>query len=82
MSISNVVCRVVLAGVASAGTCLAAEPSAGGGDGSLVGSWALGLPYETMNAGHLIVTRGADGALSGLLLMRWSSPVPCTRVTC
>ena len=48
----------------------------------LVGSWALYLPYDQMNAGHLIVERDASGELVGRMLMRWSSPVPCARVTC
>ena len=49
---------------------------------SLIGSWALFLPYDQMNAGHLIVERDASGELVGHMLMRWSSPVPCTSVTC
>lgn len=47
-----------------------------------VGSWALYLPFDRMNAGHLSVSRDADGSLSGSLLFRDSSPVPCTAVTC
>ena len=49
---------------------------------SLVGSWALFLPYDRMNAGHLIVERKADGELVGRMLMRGSSPVACTEITC
>ncbi len=38
------------------------------------GSWALTLPFDTMNAGHLILSKGEDGKPSALLLWRWGSP--------
>ena len=38
------------------------------------GSWALKLPFETMNAGHLILSKNAEGKPEGLLLWRWGSP--------
>lgn len=44
--------------------------------GSLVGNWGLKLPYENMNAGHLIVEQNDDGSYKGLMLWRWASPVP------
>ena len=52
------------------------------GDCPLIGSWALFLPYDKMTGGHLLVTRGADGKLSGKMLMRGSSPEPCTNLVC
>ena len=38
------------------------------------GSWALYLPFDSMNAGHLILSKDADGKLSAVLLWRWGSP--------
>lgn len=38
------------------------------------GSWALSLPFDAMNAGHLIIEKGQDGKPSALLLWRWASP--------
>lgn len=38
------------------------------------GSWALFLPFDTMNAGHLILEKGADGKPAAKLLWRWASP--------
>ena len=40
----------------------------------VVGNWGLKLDYDTMSAGHLIVSRDADGAAQALLLWRWASP--------
>jgi len=40
------------------------------------GNWALALPFPEMNAGHLILEKGADGKASALLLWRWASPTP------
>ena len=42
------------------------------------GSWGMKLPFETMNAGHLILTRGADGKPTAKLLWRWGSPFDIT----
>jgi len=38
------------------------------------GNWALFLPYDAMNAGHLILEKGADGKPCAKLLWRWASP--------
>ena len=38
------------------------------------GSWGLKLPFATMNAGHLILAKGADGKPKATLLWRWGSP--------
>jgi len=38
------------------------------------GSWALKLPFDRMNAGHLILSKGADGKPAATLLWRWGSP--------
>lgn len=38
------------------------------------GSWALTLPFDRMNAGHLILSKGADGKPAAKLLWRWGSP--------
>ena len=38
------------------------------------GSWGLKLPFDSMNAGHLILSKGADGRPSAKLLWRWGSP--------
>jgi len=46
----------------------------------IVGSWAMFLPYEAMNAGHMIVTRDASGKLQVSMLLRDSSPLSCTIV--
>jgi hypothetical protein len=38
------------------------------------GSWALALPFDRMNAGHLILSKGVDGKPAAKLLWRWGSP--------
>ncbi len=38
------------------------------------GSWAMKLPFDTMNAGHLILSKGEDGKPAAKLLWRWGSP--------
>ena len=42
----------------------------------VVGNWGMKLPYEEMSAGHMIVSRGEDGAPRALVLWRWAHPVP------
>ena len=42
----------------------------------VVGNWGLKLGYGVMNAGHMIVSRDADGKASALVLWRWASPIP------
>lgn len=44
------------------------------------GSWGLYLPFDAMNAGHLILEKGADGAPEAKLLWRWASPTPTKNV--
>ena len=43
---------------------------------AVVGNWGLKLPYENMNAGHMIVSRAADGKANAVVLWRWASPIP------
>ncbi|MBO7166720.1 MAG: DUF1080 domain-containing protein [Kiritimatiellae bacterium] len=38
------------------------------------GNWALYLPYDRMNAGHLILSKDEQGNSKSLLLWRWASP--------
>ena len=47
----------------------------------VVGNWGLKLPYDEMNAGHMIVTRDASGAPQALVLWRWASPIPMKSCT-
>ncbi len=46
------------------------------------GNWALYLPFDSMNAGHLILAKDADGKPAAKLLWRWSSPTDadCVKV--
>ncbi len=44
-----------------------------------IGSWALYLPYDSMNAGHAIISRDAKGEPQALVLLRWSSPERCRK---
>ena len=46
----------------------------------LVGNWGLKLGYENMNAGHMIISRDADGKAQALVLWRWASPTPMQNV--
>jgi hypothetical protein len=45
-----------------------------------VGNWGLRLGYDRMNAGHMIVSRDADGGAQALVLWRWASPIPMKNV--
>ena len=45
------------------------------------GNWALFLPYDTMNAGHLVLSKGVDGKPVAKLLWRWASPTVEKNVT-
>ena len=56
--------------------CKCASPCACADCGCVYGNWALKLPFEEMNAGHLILEKGKDGKASALLLWRWGSPEP------
>ena len=42
------------------------------------GSWGMKLPFESMNAGHLILEKGKDGKPTAKLLWRWGSPFDIT----
>ncbi len=64
---------LALAGCATCTSFDAADP--------VVGNWGLKLPYEAMNAGHMIVTREADGSAKAVVLWRWASPIPMTSCT-
>ena len=39
------------------------------------GSWAMKLPFPSMNAGHLILSKGTDGKPVAKILWRWGSPM-------
>ena len=47
----------------------------------VVGNWGLKLPYADMNAGHMIVSRAADGKAEALVLWRWASPTKAKSCT-
>ena len=46
----------------------------------MIGNWGLKLGYEEMNAGHMIISRDADGKAQALVLWRWASPIPMKNV--
>jgi len=46
----------------------------------VIGNWGLKLGYDCMSAGHMIVSRDADGAAQALVLWRWASPIPMKNV--
>ena len=46
----------------------------------MVGNWGLKLGYDDMNAGHMIISRDADGKAQALVLWRWASPTPMKNV--
>ena len=46
----------------------------------MVGNWGLKLGYDEMNAGHMIISRDADGKAQALVLWRWASPIPMKNV--
>ncbi|MBQ6136867.1 MAG: DUF1080 domain-containing protein [Kiritimatiellae bacterium] len=43
-------------------------------DDPVVGNWGLRLHYGSMDAGHMILSRDADGRPQALVLWRWASP--------
>ncbi len=40
----------------------------------VVGNWGLKLPFDSMSAGHMIVSRSDDGKANAKVLWRWASP--------
>ena len=46
----------------------------------VVGNWGAKLPYDSMNAGSLIFSRGENGEPKAFVLWRWGSPEWCTDV--
>ena len=64
------------AGLALAGCCC--KPPCCPCRDAVVGNWGLKLPYATMSAGHMIVSRGARGKAEATVLWRWASPIPMT----
>ena len=69
---------MLAAGLALAGCCtcdFGVDPK-----DPVVGNWGLRLGYERMNAGHMIVSRDANGSAQALVLWRWASPVPMKNV--
>ena len=66
------------AGLALAGCCtcdFGVDPK-----DPVVGNWGLKLGYDSMNAGHMIVSRDASGAAQAVVLWRWASPIPMNNV--
>ncbi len=63
---------VTLAAIAGGGAPCLKDP--------MVGNWGLRLGYESMNAGHMILSRDADGKAQALVLWRWASPIPMQNV--
>ncbi len=59
---------LVLAGCSTCSTtcCQSSDP--------VIGNWGMKLPYNAMNAGHMIVSREADGSAKAIVLWRWGSP--------
>ena len=69
---------MLAAGLALAGCCtcdFGVDPK-----DPVVGNWGLKLGYDSMNAGHMIVSRDANGAAQALVLWRWASPIPMKNV--
>ena len=50
-------------------------------DKPVAGNWGLKLPYDAMNAGHMILTEKADGTAEAVVLWRWASPIPMKSCT-
>ena len=70
MNINKLV--VIGAGLVLAGCCC--KPPCC--QNSVVGNWGLKLPYPSINAGHMIVSRGVGGKAAATVLWRWASPIP------
>ena len=70
MNLKKLLC--VGAGLVLAGCCCKPPCCANG----VTGNWGLKLPYPDMNAGHMIVSRTADGKAEAVVLWRWASPIP------
>ena len=69
---------LLAAGLALAGCCtcdFGVDPK-----DPIVGNWGLKLGYDRMNAGHMIVSRDADGKAQAVVLWRWASPIPMKNV--
>ena len=65
----------MVAGLALAGCCT--------GDcckDPVIGNWGLKLPYDSMSAGHMIMSRDAKGNPQALVLWRWASPTQMKNV--
>ena len=46
----------------------------------VIGNWGLKLPYDSMSAGHMIMSRDAKGNPQALVLWRWASPIQMKNV--
>lgn len=62
----------VLAAVAAVSGCMTCSKCTD----PVVGNWGLKLGYGSMNAGHMIVSRNAEGKAEAIVLWRWASPIP------
>lgn len=73
---------IAAASLALAGCCSVCDRLASFVDPTdpVVGNWGLKLPYDEMSAGHMIVSRDADGSAKALVLWRWASPIDMTDV--
>lgn len=69
------VASIAVAGCRTCGSCGCADPK-----DPVVGNWGLKLGYGSMNAGHMIVSRDAEGKPQALVLWRWASPVQRKKV--
>jgi len=86
----NIISTLTVATLAAAGTILStgcttnaattcAAPACPAAKANCpMGSWGLFLPFDSMNAGHLILEKGKDGKPVAKLLWRWASPFDIT----
>jgi hypothetical protein len=66
--------------LAMGATALALTGLANSKTNAFVGNWGLRLPYNVMNAGHIVVSQNDKGGTEGLLLWRWASPFKVSKV--
>lgn len=88
----NILSTLTMTAVAAAGTilymgcttncgsscCVPAACTAQAKSNCPYGSWGLFLPFDSMNAGHLILEKDKDGNPAAKLLWRWASPFDIT----
>jgi len=69
---------VMMAALVVAGCCSCKVPEKCADP--VIGNWSAALPYEGMNAGSLIFSRGENGEAKAFVLWRWGSPEWCKDV--